>query len=79
MEMEREVRQHMERLAQALPMQGRGATRKRVFPAAFPKVFPGEPWADFSPDSFPTIFPKEFPKDIPGGFRLVFRALSGVR
>ena len=46
MEMEREVRWHMEMWAQALPPQGWGVTRKGVFPAAISEVFrrlPGGP------------------------------------
>ena len=87
MEMEREVRWHMEMWAQALPPQGWGVTRKGVFPAAISEVFrrlPGGPRrlssgfrVDFS-DSFPIVFPMEFSEALPAGFRLFFRALPGV-
>ena len=86
MEMEREVRWHMEMWARALPPQGWGVTRKGVFPAAISEVFrrlPGGPRrlssgfrVAFS-DSFPAVFPMESPGDIPGGCGLFFRVFPG--
>ena len=88
MEMERDVRWHMEMWAQALPPQGWGVTQKRVFRRYFRRFsrrLPGGPRrlssgfrVAFS-DSFPAVFPMESPGDIPGGCGLFFRVFPGDR
>ena len=86
MEMEREVRWHMEMWAQALPPQGWGVTRKGVFPAAISEVFrrlPGGPrrLSRRVSGGFLRQLPGSFPHGIPRGYsrrlRTVFQGLAG--
>ena len=82
MEMEREVRWHMEMWAQALPPQGWGVTRKGVFPAAISEVFrrlPGGPrrvsggFVCQLPDGFPHGVLRGYSRRLPA----VFQCLAG--